>query len=217
MSSPAAGATSATSPSIRHIPCDTLRARSMSTGRRRDGLSESRDLEPQDEERRVYLYCSDPDGECPFSRRQSPGEGLPVLTVDEEIYRLTPSMVIGTVDKLAQIPWRGQAGMIFGRANRRCSRHGFRHTDLATHPRAILRVVVALRARLHRRGVGLALRSANPATAEATPKTAASRSPPDHAACNAIVTTSDMVGRPSTCRTVLSRAYSGLELAAARP
>jgi hypothetical protein len=95
-------------------------------------LSESRDLEPQDAERRVYLYCSDADGNCPFSRRQSPGEGLPVLTVDEEIYRLMPSMVIGTVDKLAQLPWRGQAGMIFGRANRRCSRHGFRHSDLDT-------------------------------------------------------------------------------------
>jgi hypothetical protein len=93
-------------------------------------LSEARDLEPQDEERRVYLYCSDADGECPFSRRQSSGEGIPVLTVDEEIYRLMPSMVIGTVDKLAQIPWRGQAGMIFGRARRRCSRHGFRHPDL---------------------------------------------------------------------------------------
>ena len=93
-------------------------------------LNESRDLEPQDEERRVHLHCSDPDGECPFSRRQSPDEGLPVLTVDEEVYRLMPAMVIGTVDKLAQIPWRGQAGMIFGRANRRCSRHGFRHPDL---------------------------------------------------------------------------------------
>lgn len=92
-------------------------------------LDEGRDLEPQDQERRIYLYCSDPDGECPFSRRQS-AEGLPILTVDEEIYRLMPALVIGTVDKLAQLPWRGQAGMIFGIANRRCSRHGFRHPDL---------------------------------------------------------------------------------------
>jgi hypothetical protein len=95
-----------------------------------EALSEARDLEPQDQERRVYLYCSDADGTCPFSRRGSPNEGLPVLTVDEEIYRLMPAIVIGTVDKLAQLPWRGQAGMIFGRANRRCSRHGFRHPDL---------------------------------------------------------------------------------------
>ncbi len=92
-------------------------------------LEDGRDLEPQDEERRVYLFCSDPDGRCPFSRRRS-AEGLPVLTVDEEIYRLMPALVIGTVDKLAQLAWRGEAGMIFGRANRRCGRHGFRHPDL---------------------------------------------------------------------------------------
>ena len=93
-------------------------------------LTEGRDLEPQDQERRVYIYCSDPEGDCPFSRRQSPGEGLPILTVDEEIYRLAPSMVISTVDKLAQLPWRGQPGMLFGRVSKRCSRHGFRHPDL---------------------------------------------------------------------------------------
>ena len=36
-----------------------------------------------------------------------------MLTVDEEIYRLTPALVIATVDKLAQLPWRGR--------QRRCS------------------------------------------------------------------------------------------------
>ena len=41
---------------------------------------------------------------------RAPGEGLPILTVDEEIYRLLPSLVIATVDKLAQLPWRGYAG-----------------------------------------------------------------------------------------------------------
>ena len=40
--------------------------------------------------RRVLVYCSDPEGDCAFSPRNSPDEGLPVLTVDEEIYRLTP-------------------------------------------------------------------------------------------------------------------------------
>jgi Helicase conserved C-terminal domain len=93
-------------------------------------LDEARDLEPREHERRVFLYCSDPDGGCPFSRRRSPGEGLPILTVDEEVYRLTPAMVISTVDKLAQLPWQGQAGMLFGRVSRRCARHGYRHVDL---------------------------------------------------------------------------------------
>lgn len=93
-------------------------------------LDEARDLVPRDDERRVLLYCSDPDGRCPFSRFRCPEEGLPILTVDEEMYRLAPSMVISTVDKLAQLPWRGQAGMLFGRVSRHCPRHGYRHPDL---------------------------------------------------------------------------------------
>ena len=58
------------------------------------------------------------------------GGGLPILTVDEEIYRYAPSLLIATVDKLAQLPWRGYAGMLFGRVRSRCPRHGYRHDDL---------------------------------------------------------------------------------------
>ena len=56
--------------------------------------------------------------------------GLPVLTVDEEIYRLTPSLVIATVDKLAQLPWQGYPGTLFGRVSQWCPRHGYRHGDM---------------------------------------------------------------------------------------
>ncbi|WP_182882078.1 DISARM system helicase DrmA [Microbispora sp. H10949] len=90
------------------------------------------DLHIDDDRRRVLLYCANGEGQnaCPFSRRMSPGEGLPILTVDEEIYRLTPSLVIATVDKLAQLPWRGFAGHLFGRVREWCPRHGYRHEDL---------------------------------------------------------------------------------------
>ncbi|MEU7880073.1 DISARM system helicase DrmA [Microbispora bryophytorum] len=109
-------------------------------------------LDLDEDRRRVLLYCgrgSEGDAEpCPFSRlgeermlRALPSvtsedeayarrEGLPILTVDEEIYRLTPSLVIATVDKLAQLPWRGFAGHLFGRVSRRCPRHGYRHDDM---------------------------------------------------------------------------------------
>ncbi|WP_327393162.1 DISARM system helicase DrmA [Streptomyces sp. NBC_01186] len=82
--------------------------------------------------RRVLLYCPRGEGEdrCPFSRLGAPGEGIPVLTVDEEIYRLAPAMVIATVDKLAQLPWNGYAGLLFGRVTEWCPRHGYRHDDL---------------------------------------------------------------------------------------
>lgn len=95
-------------------------------------LDGHRHLHPDDTARRVFLYCPNDDGDdpCPFSERTSWREGLPVLTVDEEIYRYTPSLVIATVDKLAQLPWRGFAGALFGRVREQCPRHGYRHDDL---------------------------------------------------------------------------------------
>ncbi|MUL42055.1 helicase [Streptomonospora sp. PA3] len=94
-------------------------------------LAAHRDLEPNPDTRRVLLFCPNGEGTdaCPFSRTRT-SEGLPILTVDEEIYRYTPGLVIATVDKLAQLPWQGYAGMLFGRVSRRCPRHGYRHDDL---------------------------------------------------------------------------------------
>ncbi|TDC61561.1 helicase [Micromonospora sp. KC207] len=96
-------------------------------------LRAERDLEPKEDLRRVLLFCPEAEAAhaCPFSRTRS-AEGLPILTVDEEIYRYAPSLVIATVDKLAQLPWRGFAGLLFGRVRQRCPRHGYRHDDLDT-------------------------------------------------------------------------------------
>lgn len=78
---------------------------------------------------RFLVYCGD-HKECRFTRRHAPGEGIPVVTVDEEIYRLLPSFVIGTIDKFAQLPWNGALSTLFGRVDRRCERHGYRNPDL---------------------------------------------------------------------------------------
>jgi hypothetical protein len=74
---------------------------------------------------RTLTYCSDKYGQCEFTRAISPGEGIPVVVVDEEIYRLLPSMIIGTVDKFAQMPWKGEVQTLFGRVAGECPRHGF--------------------------------------------------------------------------------------------
>ena len=84
---------------------------------------------------RTLVYCSDAFGECPFTEagEQRAGihrEGIPVVTVDDEIYRLLPSLVISTADKFAQLPWQGQLHLLFGKVSRRCSRHGYRSPDL---------------------------------------------------------------------------------------
>ncbi|MFI5900189.1 DISARM system helicase DrmA [Streptomyces cyaneofuscatus] len=96
------------------------------------GLTARSNMEYDEGRRRVLLYCPRGEGEdrCPFSRREALGEGIPVLTVDEEIYRLAPSLLIATVDKFAQLPWNGYSGLLFGRVTELCPRHGYRHDDL---------------------------------------------------------------------------------------
>ena len=79
---------------------------------------------------RTLITCGDSKGRCPFTARPSGGEGIPVVSVDEEIYRLLPDLVIATADKFAQLPWQGPTSALFGRVYRRCSRHGFRSADL---------------------------------------------------------------------------------------
>ena len=74
---------------------------------------------------RTFQYCGDELGECEFSRAKSPDEGLPIVVVDEEIYRLLPDLLIATVDKFARMPWQGQTQMLFGRVTGYCQRHGF--------------------------------------------------------------------------------------------
>ena len=75
---------------------------------------------------RTLIKCGDPLGRCDFSK----GDGLPVVVVDEEIYRLLPTLLIATVDKFAQMPWKGEVQMLFGQVNGYCDRHGFRSPDL---------------------------------------------------------------------------------------
>ncbi|RKF27961.1 helicase-related protein [Micromonospora globbae] len=57
---------------------------------------------------KVVLRCVD--RSCRFSGRT----GLPVHVVDEDIYEVRPSIVIGTVDKFAMMAWRPMARRLFG-------------------------------------------------------------------------------------------------------
>ncbi|WP_423798184.1 DISARM system helicase DrmA [Neobacillus sp. SAB-20_R2A] len=48
---------------------------------------------------------------CEFSKE----DGIPALTIDEAIYNYVPTIVIGTVDKIAQIAWNKRLGELFGK------------------------------------------------------------------------------------------------------
>jgi hypothetical protein len=80
-----------------------------------------RDYEADPDRLRTVVIC--PREGCEFGRATE--SELPVLLVDEEIYRECPSMVIATVDKFAQMPWNGEVATIFGHVDRECRRCGF--------------------------------------------------------------------------------------------
>lgn len=61
--------------------------------------------------RRIDIRCAN--AGCPTK-----GEPLPVLTVDELIYAHPPSLLIGTVDKFAQLPRREDIRTLFGLGGR---------------------------------------------------------------------------------------------------
>lgn len=58
--------------------------------------------------------------ECDFSADRA----LPIIAVDEPIYRRLPGLLIATVDKFASLPWTGETGALFGRIER-YDKHGF--------------------------------------------------------------------------------------------
>ncbi len=70
---------------------------------------------PQD----LRVACVNRD--CQFSRNLS----LPILAVDEPIYRRLPCFMIATVDKFAALPWTGPVGGFFGRVDRYDKKDGF--------------------------------------------------------------------------------------------
>ncbi|HBE17538.1 MAG TPA: helicase, partial [Cyanobacteria bacterium UBA11367] len=53
---------------------------------------------------------SDGQPRCAF-RSKNP---LPIIAIDEPIYRRLPCFIIATVDKFANLPWIGQTGALFG-------------------------------------------------------------------------------------------------------
>ncbi|GAB4079958.1 helicase [Modestobacter muralis] len=87
------------------------------------------DVEAVATTQRIHVYCGDDAEECPFSGRGPGDEGLPILTVDEEIYRHPPTFLLATVDKFARLAREGEAASLFGYVAEHCERHGYRHPD----------------------------------------------------------------------------------------
>lgn len=92
-------------------------------------IGPGRDIYVDQATKRTVIYCGDKLGKCEFSKTQSKDAGIPVVVVDDEIYRRPPSMLIATVDKFAIMAWRGQIRTLFGIASSECPRHGLLWPD----------------------------------------------------------------------------------------
>ena len=74
----------------------------------------------------LHLQIRCPNGKCDFHGSDSDlMSGIPAYVVDEDIYLRCPTMLIGTVDKFARLPWDPRTKALFGLVDRRCERHSF--------------------------------------------------------------------------------------------
>lgn len=92
-------------------------------------IAPGRDVVVDRDRTRTLIFCGDKRGRCDFSRAKSPELGVPIVVVDEEIYRRPPSMMIATVDKFAMMAWKGEARTLFGKVTSECERHGLLWPD----------------------------------------------------------------------------------------
>jgi hypothetical protein len=74
----------------------------------------------------LHLQIRCPNDNCDFHGSATDlMSGIPAFVVDEDIYFRCPTMLIGTVDKIARLPWDERTKSLFGRVDRRCRRHDF--------------------------------------------------------------------------------------------
>jgi hypothetical protein len=75
---------------------------------------------------KLRLICTN--RACKF-RKDNP---LPIIAVDEQIYRSLPCFIIATVDKFATLPWLGDTAVLFGKVTHYDETEGF--SSYATLP-----------------------------------------------------------------------------------
>lgn len=77
-------------------------------------------LHPKVEQpKELRVICSN--RSCHFQRNRH----LPIVAIDETIYRRLPCFIIATVDKFASLPWVGQTTALFGRVTHFKEEEGF--------------------------------------------------------------------------------------------
>lgn len=69
---------------------------------------------------RLKHVCSNP--KCPVIE-------LPLMVIDNEIYRYMPSLVVSTIDKMAALGFSGEFKQLMGQVRYKCQKHGYTWKD----------------------------------------------------------------------------------------
>lgn len=77
----------------------------------------------------LRVICQNPS--CEFNGDRD--GGLPIVAVDETVYRRLPGFLLATVDKYAALPWVGEAGSLFGKVDRYQAGFGFSGPGSESH------------------------------------------------------------------------------------
>lgn len=106
------------------------------------GAKGSIQIRPNLEKGRIQHYCSN--ATCWSNTQASSGdrgEGLSqelgIFVSDEEVYRYLPTVLVGTVDKLAVIGHNRRFASFFGGARYFCPEHGFSQKSTCEHARIV--------------------------------------------------------------------------------
>ena len=69
---------------------------------------------PDGRKEKIILQCENREHGCEFAKI---GFELPLQIVDDDIYANPPTLLLGTVDKFAMLPYRPEAQTLFGIKN----------------------------------------------------------------------------------------------------
>lgn len=72
-----------------------------------------------------------------FKKSENVSDRIPIpgLTVDDQVYKTAPTMIVATVDKFARLPYQPQAGILFGNAEFYHLLHGYYRLTRNEHPK----------------------------------------------------------------------------------
>lgn len=93
---------------VMKCPCCGTQIGKIDNANKLDKVSKIKGLHKEDGKNgEVYFQCEN--SSCEYSNIP-----LPLQVVDESIYKNPPTLLLGTVDKFAMIPWKEEAGNLFG-------------------------------------------------------------------------------------------------------